>query len=265
MTDATLAPNPKTTADPESPSAPDAKAGKPEVESADSGSTLAPDSKAGEPTGSGSTLVPDSKDTNRPSSPPPSDPTEDPESTAKPLLTTIDPTTVLRHSDVRSGPWSEDEEEDDSYRDPKGNSIYFVQRPFNRAGSEYVLVLWGDFEGYEINGALLEEQPGAWRLEWMKAPLVEDDIGTLYSSEALKMPVLPLGGDRIAVLHLPQIQGCGAAPCRPEDDFMQTTLFEVTDHGLSPLWVLPNGPRCELAGTKPEPVWVTKGYTCRVG
>jgi len=88
---------------------------------------------------------------------------------------------------------------------------------------------------------------GAWKPVG-KAAFCEDDGTADYAS----LPtVLDLGGGHHALVHAPSITGCGAEDCQPSDDYVESTVHEVTAKGLVERARF-EGPGCHAAEGPPD-------------
>lgn len=170
-------------------------------------------------------------------------------------VATVHPDAVLAASSTDPpATWKLLDAEEGAYEEIGGSRrLWFRTHAFSQAGTSYTLALWGlDENTAQIHAALLSGADGAWKPEWVKRPFIEDDEGP--EMEVYLPDIVQIGPERWALLHSPYLVACGAAPCAPEDDYVDNTLYEVTPTGPVEIWKL-HGSICQLpdAESTPEP------------
>lgn len=83
------------------------------------------------------------------------------------------------------------------------------------------------YEVHLVKATVFTVRDGAWTAG-KTLPFHEDAPGDY----ATLPETLDLGAGVTGLVHAPAIQGCGAAPCKPSDDYVATTVHEITSTGL---------------------------------
>lgn len=140
------------------------------------------------------------------------------------------------------------------FRSAKGDEIGAAWYVASAGGDELGVLLYGDADDDEHflrHAATFVRDAGTWRSVDTK-PV----YGGVDADFASAPSLLELGRGRYGLLMAPLIVGCGAAPCRPKDDFVTNVIHELTPTGVVEVWRFQHF-GCEV-GSKPP---VTRGCT----